>query len=249
MKILEQYNQEELEQIVKFSTSYRDLAKRLGYSHSCSGDTVKNLKEWFKDFDTSHFVSNNISQLKIPLAVNIEDIFVANSQVSQNTVRKYYRNGQYSEYKCSICQQEANWNGKKLTLILDHVDGCNNNNVLSNLRWVCPNCNSQLPTTGSRNPNRKIHAKKYYCQDCGKEISKGSQRCAACESMSRRVPLEKMEVTREVLKELIRNKSFVEIGKQFSVSDNAIRKWCIKYNLPSKKTEINKISNEDWLKI
>lgn len=51
---------------------------------------------------------------------------------------------------------------------------------------------------------------------------------------------------REKLKELIRTKSFLEIGKMYGVSDNSIRKWCDFENLPRKKTEINKISDEDW---
>lgn len=52
--------------------------------------------------------------------------------------------------------------------------------------------------------------------------------------------------SRELLKELIRTKSFIEIGKMYGVSDNSIRKWCDFENLPRKKTEINKISDEDW---
>ena len=40
------------------------------------------------------------------------------------------------------------WQGKPLTLILDHINGKNNDDRLENLRWVCPNCNRQLPTTG-----------------------------------------------------------------------------------------------------
>jgi hypothetical protein len=35
----------------------------------------------------------------------------------------------------------------------------------------------------------------------------------------------------------------------YDVSDNAIRKWCDAYNLPRKKSEIKKISDEDWEKI
>ena len=41
----------------------------------------------------------------------------------------------------------------------------------------------------------------------------------------------------------------LEVGESYGVSDNAIRKWCKKYELPYKKTEINKISDEDWEKI
>jgi hypothetical protein len=53
--------------------------------------------------------------------------------------------------KCSICLQEPMHNGKLLTMILDHIDGNATNNNPSNLRLVCPNCDSQLPTFKSRN--------------------------------------------------------------------------------------------------
>ena len=58
-----------------------------------------------------------------------------------------------------------------------------------------------------------------------------------------------MPVTREELKQLIRTQTFVSIGQQFNMSDNAIRKWCIKYNLPSKKKDISPYSDEEWEKI
>ena len=51
------------------------------------------------------------------------------------------------------------WNDKELVLRLDHIDGDNNNNVLENLRWICPNCDSQLDTYKSKNKNG---ARSYY---------------------------------------------------------------------------------------
>ena len=51
------------------------------------------------------------------------------------------------------------------------------------------------------------------------------------------------------LKQEIRNYSFVELGKKYNVSDNAIRKWCKFYNLPSKRKEIKSYTNEEWEKI
>lgn len=56
-------------------------------------------------------------------------------------------------------------------------------------------------------------------------------------------------LTREVLKKEIRNSSFAAIGRKYGVSDNAIRKWCDSYNLPRKKSEIKKYSNEEWILI
>ena len=84
--------------------------------------------------------------------------------------------------------------------------------------------------------------------DCGKQIALRSQRCPSCASKNsviRKVAIQDLP-TREKLKWLIRNKTFVEIGKSFSVSDNAIRKWCKNYNLPTKKAEIKKYTDKEW---
>lgn len=52
--------------------------------------------------------------------------------------------------------------------------------------------------------------------------------------------------SREVLKEQIRTIPFLQIGKLYGVSDNAIRKWCVKYGLPSKVSDIKTYSDEEW---
>lgn len=54
---------------------------------------------------------------------------------------------------------------------------------------------------------------------------------------------------REILKKQIREMPFLQIGKLYEVSDNAVRKWCQSYNLPSRVTDIKMISDEDWVKI
>ena len=45
---------------------------------------------------------------------------------------------------------------------------------------------------------------------------------------------------------MIRNQSFTSIGAKFNVSDNAIRKWCDKLNLPRKVSDIKNYSEEEW---
>lgn len=79
-----------------------------------------------------------------------------------------------------------------------------------------------------------------------KEISYKSKYCITCAGLFRR---KAARPEREELKSLIRKSSFVEIGKMYGVSDNAVRKWCEKEGLPSKKNLIKKYTDEDWEKI
>lgn len=52
---------------------------------------------------------------------------------------------------------------------------------------------------------------------------------------------------RDELKNELRNlKSFVGVGRIFNVTDNAVRKWCKKYNLPFKTSAIKALSENDW---
>ncbi|WP_207207319.1 HNH endonuclease [Xylanimonas protaetiae] len=53
--------------------------------------------------------------------------------------------------RCAICERPNEWQGTHLAFVLDHVDGDASNNRRENLRLVCPNCDSQLPTFKSRN--------------------------------------------------------------------------------------------------
>ena len=77
-------------------------------------------------------------------------------------VRKYFdrwrlRNRIHSRCDipgCTFHNNDLEWNDKPLILFLDHKYGFTNNCLHENLRLVCPNCNSQLDTTGARNINR-----------------------------------------------------------------------------------------------
>lgn len=245
MSLLDAYTKEELEEIAKKSNSWRDLGRKLGYN--CNSSSLKTMLENrinLYHIDVSHFKTVS----KTAIERNRENVFIKDSTADQSVLRRWYQKEDI-EYKCSICGQEPIWKDKPLTLILDHINGINNDNRLENLRWVCPNCNMQLPTTNRRKAENK-NIIKYYCIDCGAEVSeKGVKRCIACNAKHRTIPLEEMPVTREELKQMIRTMPFTQIGNKFKVSDNAIRKWCDKFNLPRKVTEIRQYTDEEWEKI
>lgn len=57
------------------------------------------------------------------------------------------------EEKCQKCKI-LYWEGEKLSLHLDHIDGCNTNNTIENLRLPCPNCHSLTPTYCGKNKGK-----------------------------------------------------------------------------------------------
>ena len=84
--------------------------------------------------------------------------------------------------------------------------------------------------------NRK--KKKYYCNQCGVEISKdsNSRLCRSCYSKTtRKVDRPSKEELYNYLLSIKGN--FSEAGRHFKVSDNSIRKWCKTYNIPSSSKE------------
>lgn len=85
----------------------------------------------------------------------------------------------------------------------------------------------------------------YFCNECGVEITRYSKSglCPSCWHKKGRLC---DRPTREELKSLIRTLPFTKIGEMFNVSDNAIRKWCVQENLPSKKRDIQEYSDEVW---
>ena len=56
---------------------------------------------------------------------------------------------------CAVCGIST-WQGRPLSLHLDRVNGQRDDNRLTNLRLLCPNCHSQTDTYTGRNIGRYI---------------------------------------------------------------------------------------------
>jgi ribosomal protein S27AE len=84
----------------------------------------------------------NLINNEIPLQDYLKD----GSKISSNKLKlKLYK---YNVKKriCEKCGQGEEWNGERMSLILDHINGIPNDNRIENLRILCPNCNATLPT-------------------------------------------------------------------------------------------------------
>lgn len=62
-------------------------------------------------------------------------------------------------HQCEICK-ETQWQGQPIPLIMDHIDGDSTNNIRSNFRLVCPNCDAQLPTYKAKNKGKGRHSRR-----------------------------------------------------------------------------------------
>lgn len=122
---------------------------------------------------------------------------------------------------------------------------------------LCANCHREveykkIKLSSSFNEEKaneiiqKHNFKTSFCVDCGIQITSNACRCRECAQKFRR---KVQRPSREELKKLVREKSMLEVGRIFNVSDNAIRKWCINENIPSRKKDILSFTDEDWEKI
>lgn len=232
MTLVDKYTKEELQKMANECTNMHQFVRKIGYKSDCTYNTVrKKCSELGVSLE--HFTGRASNEVK-----RTEDnVFIKNSTASQTTLRRWYLKGNYSPYQCSICGQEPFWNGKELTLTLDHINGDNHDDRLENLRWVCPNCDRQLDTFCAKNSNRQTYytykeKSQNYCIDCGKPISSLATRCVDCYAKyAQIVERPSAETLRNLLEQA--KGCFTEVGRQFKVSDNAIRKWCKQYGLPT----------------
>lgn len=87
--------------------------------------------------------------------------------------------------------------------------------------------------------NKNYKDGKYFCPICGNEITNRATTCRICYNIKQRKV--KNRPSKEELLNLIKTKSFIEIGNIYNVSDSTIKKWCKLYQLPHRKKDINKM--------
>lgn len=136
------WKEEELRAAIKSSSSIHSCLLLMGKNTS-SGSYNSFRRNVLKyGIDVSHLDGRKSPKRRI---TNFA-LFINDSTVSRSVVKKRLISDKIISYKCFKCGNDGYWNNVKLVLVLDHENGIRNDHRIENLRFVCPNCNSQLPT-------------------------------------------------------------------------------------------------------
>jgi len=149
------YSIEDLKSAVSKSTSWSATLQSLGRSKT--GGAVRKAKRLVEEhkIDTTHFLGQSWAKGKSGIFSQswkprpLEDILKENSPFSTKDLKKRLFKEGLKEEKCERCGL-TEWQGEKMPLQLDHINGDNTDNRWENLKILCPNCHCLTPTWGSK---------------------------------------------------------------------------------------------------
>lgn len=209
-----------------------DLCHRIGIQN-VGGEDYREVKRLAKELGLNLKFSYKKSRTFLKERVTrVEDIFIENSNYTNSSgLKKKLISLGFKEEKCERCNR-SEWEGEPIRLQVHHINGVHNDNRLENLQLLCPNCHSLTDNYAGKNSNRKKPTT-LRKEDIKKSIKKEDWDRLMNESWNANHP------TKETLVNVfITCGSFLQTGKHYGVSDNAIKKWFAHYGLPTKKKEL-----------
>jgi hypothetical protein len=234
------YSEHEAREAVAVSFSYAEALRRLGLR--ATGGNWRTLRAWVARWGipTDHFDPDVACRRALRHAPRpIEEILVERSTYSRNHLKDRLYGAGLKQPICELCGQGELWRDRRMTLILDHVNGVRDDNRLENLRIVCPNCAATLDTHYGR--TSRLASTDRECLHCGAPFQPKYARQRYCSRAcgmraprpARGVPKPALRrVERPPYEELLREvaeSGWSAVGRRYGVSDNAIRKWVRQY--------------------
>ena len=137
------FTEEEVRAAVAASMSFAETLRKLRLCPT--GGNWKTLRRYAAErgIPTDHFdpyASSRGPRSRIPL----DRILVERSTYSRNHLKERLYDAGLKLPVCELCGQGEEWLGRRLAMILDHINGIRDDNRIENLRIVCPNCAATL---------------------------------------------------------------------------------------------------------
>ena len=198
------------------------------------------LKAWAERWSipTEHFDPDAARRRALRRTpIPLEDVLVLGSTYSRGKLKERLYESGLKHPVCELCGQGQTWKGRRMALILDHVNGDARDNRLENLQIVCPNCAATLDTHCGRKLARPLEA--HPCKRCGRTFMPKDRRQRYCsrdcgqrwDRSGRSLPGAR-RAERPPYEQLVAEiaaTSWSAVGRKYGVSDNAIRKWIRAY--------------------
>ncbi|BDB59975.1 MULTISPECIES: HNH endonuclease [Rhodococcus] len=149
------YTEEMLQEAVRNCVNFAEVMRYFGLKPNGGHHTHLSRRIRTLGIDTSHFTGRPRTTERRPYVRHEwQDLLIEKPRGSRRTKPDQLRRAlvEYGRpYQCNRCGTEPEWNGRPLTLHVDHIDGNPNDSRPENLRFLCPNCHSQTPTWAGRN--------------------------------------------------------------------------------------------------
>jgi hypothetical protein len=221
--------------------------RRLGLG--IGGNNTQTVRKYVAawDIDVSHF-DRHAGQRRAgrTRSLPLGEILVENSTFSRSHLKRRLYDEGVKERTCELCGQGEEWCGRRMSLILDHINGVSDDNRLENLRIVCPNCAATLETHCGRNPVPPAPRACLVCEHLFEPRYPQHRYCShAClgkANAERQTGVPRPEGRKverpgyEQLMAEIAESGYCAVGRKYGVSDNAVRKWVRFYEAAAERT-------------